>query len=56
MKHIDVKSHILILIKKVLGKILNLKWAIMLEYQNMKTFSNCSEEHLVIKKVKNTVP
>ena len=56
MKHIDVKSHILILIKKLLGKILNLKWAIMLGYQNMNTFSNCSEEHLVIKKVKNTVP
>ena len=46
MKPADVKSHILThmlthiltLVKKLMIKILNLKLAIMLEYQNIKTF------------------
>ena len=39
MKPIDVKIiHILILVKKLMIKILNLKLVIMQEYQNTKTF------------------
>ena len=42
----------LTLVKTLMIKILNLKFGILLEYQNIKTF----EEVFVIKKVKNTVP
>ena len=42
----------LTLVKTLMIKILNLKFGILLEYQNIKTF----EEVIVIKKVKNTVP
>ena len=39
MKPVDVKSStILTLIEKIIKKILNLKFMIMLEYQNTKTF------------------
>ena len=53
--------HIFILVKKVMIKILNVKLAIMLEYQNKNIFGkgytpNWSEEVFMIKKVKNTVP
>ena len=61
MKPVDVKpsTYILTLIKKIIGKVLNLKLVIMLEYQNIKTLScipKLSEKILVIKKVKTTVP
>ena len=45
-----------------MGKILNLKLVILLEYQSIKTFfskgyvPNWSEEVFMIKKVKNSVP
>ena len=42
----------LTLVKTLMIKILNLKFGILLEYQNIKTF----EEVFAIKKVKNTVP
>ena len=40
MKPVDVKSktHVLILVKKSIIKILNLELVILLEYQNIKTF------------------
>ena len=38
MKPADVKSKTLILIKKIIIKILNLKLVIIGEYQNLKTF------------------
>ena len=39
MKPIEVKiTHILAILKKLMIKILNLKFMIMLEYQNTKTF------------------
>ena len=50
------------LIEKIIGKVLNLKLVIMLEYENIKTFlqkamlENSLEKFFVIKKVKNIVP
>ena len=38
MKPIDVKSHIMTLVKKLMIKIQNLRLAILLEYQNVKMF------------------
>ena len=45
----------------MMKKILNLKWIILLEYQNTKIFlkrctPNWSEEAFVIKRIQNTVP
>ena len=59
MKPIDVGKEVnLILVKKLMIKILNFKLAIMLEYQNTKTFllKDWSEEVFVMSKIKNTVP
>ena len=50
------------LIEKIIGKVLNLKLVIMLEYENIKTFlqkamlENSLKKFFVIKKVKNIVP
>ena len=38
MKPLDVKTHILTLVKKLIIKILNLKLVILLKYQNIKVF------------------
>ena len=39
MKPVDVnQTHILTLVKKLMMKILNLEFVILLEYQNIKTF------------------
>ena len=39
MKPVDVnQAHILTLVKKLMMKILNLEFVILLEYQNIKTF------------------
>ena len=60
-KPVDVnQTHILILVKKLIAKILNFKSVILLGFQNLKTFLQgytpyWSEEDFVIKKVKNTV-
>ena len=53
--------HILTASKKVMIKMLNLKLAILLEYQNKNNFPkgytpNWSGEVFVIRKAKNTVP
>ena len=55
------QTHILILVKKLMIKILNLKLVILLEYQNMETFLQKAMfqiglKNFVIKKVLNTVP
>ena len=55
------QTHILILVKKLIIKVINLKLVIFLEYQNIKKIfakgytPNWSEDILVIKKVKNTM-
>ena len=66
MKPADIKSSMYFdfntLIKKIIRKVLNLKFAIVSEYQNMKIFLlkgyvlSWSEEVSVIANVKNTVP
>ena len=55
------QAHILTLKKRLMMKILNSKLAILLEYQNIKTFSQKNifqiglKKFLSFKKVKNTV-
>ena len=63
MKSSDVKDNTyLVLLKRLMIKILNLKLVIMLEYRNTKkTFAkrytpNLSEEVFAIKKLKSTIP
>ena len=59
MKH---ETYILILVKKLMGKILNLKLVIFLEYQNINIYlqnvytPNWFEEVSVIKKTKTNTP
>ena len=64
VKPVDVKiqAYILISVKIMIKKVLNLKLVIMLKYQNIKillrktTFQISLKKFFVIKKVKNTVP
>ena len=55
------QTHILTLVKKLMTKILILKFVIMLRYQDLKIFlqkvfdPDWSEEAFVIKNIKNTV-
>ena len=66
MKPVDIKPSMYFdcntLIKKIIRKVLNLKFAIVSEYQNIKIFLlkgyvlSWSEEVSVIANVKNTVP
>ena len=61
VKPVDVnQTHILILVKKLIAKILNFKSVILLGFQNLKTFLQgytpyWSEEVFVIKKVKKVL-
>ena len=54
--HSIIKMNPVTLVKKLMIKNLNFKLVILLEYQNVKVFSNWSQEVFMIKKVKKTVP